>query len=113
MRLRGVDDVRRRQAEMQPARRRPDMLGYRGRKGDDVVLGGLFDGGDARDVELRFFPDVARGIVRNDSGLGHRLGSRNFDLQPGLESPLFAPDAPHVGVGVARNHLVGRRSSIV
>ena len=102
--LRGVDDVGRRQPEVQPARRRPDVLGNRGRKRDDVVLSGFFDGRDAGDVELRFLSNVARGIVRNDSSLGHRLGSRNFNLQPGLESPLFAPDAPHVGVCVARNH---------
>ena len=40
-RLRGVDDVRRGQAEVQPARRRPDLLGDRGRERDHVVLGGL------------------------------------------------------------------------
>ena len=52
-RLRGVDDVRRGQAEVQPARRRPDVLGDRGREGDDVVLGGLLDFLDAGDVEAR------------------------------------------------------------
>jgi hypothetical protein len=55
--LRGVDDVGGGEPEMQPARGRPDVLGNDGRKGDDVVLCGFFDGGDAGDVELRFLPD--------------------------------------------------------
>ena len=50
-RLRRVDDVRRGQAEVQPARRRPDLLGHRRRERDHVVLGGLLDLVDARDVE--------------------------------------------------------------
>jgi hypothetical protein len=111
--LRSIDDVRGRQPEVQPAGSGPDVLGNRGREGDDVVLGDFFDGGDAGDIELRSFPDVAGGIVRNDPGVGHHLGSRNFDLQPGLESSLFAPDSPHVGVRVASNHFAGWRSSIV
>ena len=40
-RLRGVDDVGGGQAEVQPARRGPDLLGDRGREGDHVVLRGL------------------------------------------------------------------------
>ena len=51
--LRGVDDVGRRHAEVQPARRGADVLGHGGREGDDVVLGDLFDFLDARDVEAR------------------------------------------------------------
>ena len=38
---------------MQPARRRPDLLGDRGRERDDVVLRGLLDLVDAGDVEAR------------------------------------------------------------
>ena len=41
---------------MQPARGRADVLGNGGREGDDVVLCGFFDGGDAGDVELRLSP---------------------------------------------------------
>ena len=58
-RLRGVDDVGRRQAEMQPARGRADVLGDGGREGDDVVLRDLFDVFDARDVEGAALANVA------------------------------------------------------
>jgi hypothetical protein len=50
-RLRGVDHVRRGEAEVQPPRGRPDALGHRRREGDDVVLRGLLDLLDARHVE--------------------------------------------------------------
>ena len=62
-RLRGVDDVRRGQAEVQPARRRPDVLGDRRGEGDDVVLGGLLDFLDPGDVERALLPQVARGLA--------------------------------------------------
>ena len=52
-RLRGVDDVGRGHAEVQPARRRTDVLGHRRRERDDVVLGDLLDFFDAGDVEAR------------------------------------------------------------
>ena len=100
-RLRGVDDVRRGQAEMQPAGRRTDLLGDRGGEGDDVVLGGLFDFFDAGDVEGAALADVARGLGRNDAGGRHRFGGRRFDEQPGLVAALVAPDAPHLRVRVA------------
>ena len=48
---RRVDDVGRGQAEVQPARRGPDLLGHGGRERDHVVLRRLLDLVDARDVE--------------------------------------------------------------
>ena len=58
-RLRGVEDVRRGQPEVQPAGGGSDVLGDRGREGDDVVLGDLLDGFDAGDVELAPAPSSA------------------------------------------------------
>ena len=55
-RLRGVDDVRRGETEVQPARRRADVFGDRGGERDHVVLGGLLDLLDAGDVEARRSP---------------------------------------------------------
>ena len=81
------------------------MLGDRRRERDDVVLGGLFDGRDARHVELRSLFDVACGVFGDDAGGRHRFCSRDFYLEPGLESPLLAPDAAHVGVGIPADHL--------
>ena len=50
-RQRGVDHVRRREPEMEPACGRTDPLGHGRRKRDDVVLCRLLDFVDARDVE--------------------------------------------------------------
>ena len=82
--LRGVDDVGGRQAEVQPARRRADVLGHRGRERDDVVLGDLLDFFDAGDVEGAALADVARGIGGHDPGAGHRVDCGDFNLQPGF-----------------------------
>ena len=89
---------------MQPARRRPDLLGDRRRERDDVVLGDLLDFLDARDVERAALADVARGLGGHDAGGRHGLGGGDFDQQPGFVPALVAPDAPHFGVRVAWNH---------
>ena len=104
-RQRGVDDVGGRQAEMQIPRRRPHMLGHRRRERNHVVMRRLLDFLDARDVEPRARPELACGVVRDDAGVGHRVGGRELDLEPRLIAPLLGPDAPHLGVGVAGNHL--------
>ena len=52
-RQRRVDDVGRRQAEMQIPRRRPDVLGHRRRERNHVVMRRLLDFLDAGDVEPR------------------------------------------------------------
>ena len=59
-RLRGVDHVGGGEAEVQPARRRPDLFGDRGGEGDDVVLGDLLDRFDARHVEPGARAQLAR-----------------------------------------------------
>ena len=102
-RLRGVDDVGRGQAEVQPAGGRPDDFGHRRRERNHVVLRGLFDLVDARDVERALVAQLARGFGRHDAGGGHRFGRRDFHLEPGLVPALLAPDATHLRVRVPRN----------
>ena len=104
-RLRGVDDVRRRHAEVQPAGRRAHVLGHGGGKGDHVVLRDALDLFDARHGEGALVPDVACGLGRGDAGVGHRLDGCDFDLQPRFVLALVAPDATHVRMGVAPNHV--------
>ena len=58
-RLRGVEDVRGGQAEVQPPGGGPDVLGHRGGERDHVVLGDLLDFFDAGDVEPRPGPQLA------------------------------------------------------
>src|SRR4051812_38097456 len=89
---------------MQPPGGRTDALGDRGGESDDIVLGDLLDFLDAIDVEGGARANVARSVVWNDPGTGHRVGRGNFDLQPGLVLPLVAPDATHLRVRVPRYH---------
>jgi hypothetical protein len=70
------------------------------------VLGDLLDLVDAPNVEGAAFTDVARRVGRDDAGVRHRLGRGRFDEQPGLVAALVAPDPPHLGVCVSRDHAV-------
>jgi hypothetical protein len=110
-RLGRIDNVGRRQAEMEPARGRSDLLGHRRGEGDDVVLRGFFDFVDARDVErvwsLCGGAQVARRFRGDNAGVGHRFGRRHFHLEPRLVLALLAPDAAHFRVRVTRNHRWG------
>ena len=103
--LRGVDDIGRRHAEVQPARRGTDMLGHGRGERDDVVLGDFFDLLDTCDIERAAFPDIARCIGRYDARPRHGLGCGRFDLQPGLVLPLVAPDATHFRMRITPDHL--------
>jgi hypothetical protein len=103
-RLRGVDDVRRGQPEVQPARRRPDLLGHRGREGDHIVLRRPFDLLDAGDVERRPRPQLARRVGGHEPGVSHRVGRRQFDLEPRFVATLLAPNRAHLGVCVPLDH---------
>jgi hypothetical protein len=103
---RRVDYIRRCQPEMQPAGGRSDFFRHGRRECDDVVLRGLFDRLDPRDVETAALANVTRRLERNDPGSRHGIGGGGLHEQPGFVPALVAPDPPHVGVGVARNHLI-------
>ena len=109
-RQRRVDDVGRGQAEVQPARARPDVFRDVGGEGDQVVLGGLLDLVDAGDVEVALGADVPRRLARHEAGLGHHLGGDGLDFEPGFEAAAVAPDATHFGRGVAGDHARSSRS---
>jgi hypothetical protein len=81
-RLRGVDDVGGGQAEVEPARRRPDLLGHRGRERNHIVLRRPLDLFDAGDVERRSRPQLAGRVGGHEPGVGHGVGCRQFNLEP-------------------------------
>ena len=105
-RQRRIEHVGRREPEMQPASRRADLLGHRGRERDDVMLRGLLDLVDAFGPHAGARRDIPRRRLVNEPGGGHRVGRRDLDPQPGLVLALVAPDATHLGVGIAWNHDV-------
>ncbi len=103
-RLRRVDDVRGRQAEVKPARRGAGVFRDRCRERDDVVLSRLLDLFDAGDVEAALLAQGPCSVVRHDAGRRHRVGCRQLNLQPRLVLSLFAPDTAHFWVRVSGNH---------
>ena len=94
---------------MEPARRGADLLGDGGRERDHVVLGGLLDLFDARDVEGGPGAKLARGVRGHEARIRHGVGRGQLDLEPRLVAALLAPDGPHLGVGVAGNHPIPDR----
>ena len=89
---------------MEPAGVRADDFGDGGGEGDDVVLDLGFDLEDAVNVEVGACVDRLGGIFRHDAGGGQRFGRGDFDRQPGAEAVLIAPDASHLGPGIAWDH---------
>ena len=93
-RLRGVEDVGRGQAEVQPARRRADVLGDGGRERDDVVLGGAARSlrcGRCRTPPARAESRAASAGTMPASAIASVAAS--LHLEPGFVAALVAPDA--------------------
>src|SRR5207247_1094226 len=75
-----------------------------GGKGDDVVADFGFDLVDAFDAEVGASADSTGGIFGDHAGFSQGLGGGNFDGEPGTEAVFVAPDAGHLGAGIARDH---------
>ena len=102
--LRGVDDVVGGEAVVEPAGVRADDFGDGGGEGDDVVADFGFDLVDAFDAEVGALADGLGGVFGDEAGFGEGFGGGDFDGQPGAEAVFVAPDAGHLGAGVARDH---------
>ena len=107
-RLRGVDDVVRRHAIVQPARRGgiadrfADVHGER----DHVVLHARFDFVDARDVDFGLSSrKVCSGVLRHEAGFGERFRRGQLDLEPLGVFVGVAPDAAHFLAGITWNQF--------
>ena len=55
---------------------------------------------DTIDIERGACTKVACGVRRDDACLGHRIGGRQLDIEPGLVPALIAPDRAHFRMGV-------------
>ena len=108
----GVEHVARGHPVVDVLARVADVLGHVRQEGDDVVVGRLFDLGDADHVERRLRLDLLDGFVGHVAELVPGLHGGDLDIEPGLHLGLFAPDGAHLGQGVALDHRfasTGRR----
>ncbi len=99
--LRGVHDVIRRQAVVQPARGAGIADGFSDghRERDDVVLDLGFQFRDATHhagVDSRILVDRCGRGCRHDAALGKRLRRGQLHLEPAPELALVAPHAAHL-----------------
>ena len=74
-------------------------------EGNDVVVGGLFDLVDARDVELCLCLDVLHGGGGDLPQLCHRFARGDLDVQNGLPLILDRPEMPHLRSCIAFYHV--------
>ena len=102
--LRGVDHIVRRESVVEPARVRTHDLGHRRGESDDVMADFRLDFLDPLQPEAGALADGLGRLPGDHAGLGQGLGGRDFHRQPGLKPVFVAPDAPHLGASVTRNH---------
>ena len=103
-RLRRIDHIVRGEAVVEPAGVRANDLGHGRGEGDDVMFDLGFNLEDAVNAEVGARVNGLGGFFRHDAGGGERFGRGDFDRQPGAEAVLVAPDASHLGPGIAWDH---------
>jgi hypothetical protein len=101
-----VDDVGRRQAVVEPARRLAHLLGDRLGEREDVMVRAALDLLDAGDVDTGALAHGARRLGRDRPQLRPRFHGRDLDVEPPLEPALVRPDGAHRGAGIAGDHAV-------
>ena len=103
-RERGVDDVRRRQPQVDEPGVRADGLLELGEKGDDVVARGGLELVDPPGVDPRRAADPLDRLARDPAPPRVHLADGQFDLEPGGVPRRRAPQGAHLVARVAGNH---------
>jgi len=103
---RRIQYVARRHALMDETRVGPDVFGQIGQKGQNVVARFPLDPVDAGQVPFALFPDVFRGLRRNDAETGLSVAGMRLNLEPYAESVFRLPNSRHFGAGITRDHGV-------
>ena len=103
---RGVEQVRRRHAEMHVRRRfsRLRVVGPGAEERDDIVLGGGLDLGDGFRGRWLCPPDRFDCVARHPTGVGVRRQDEGLDPAPQLVLVRLAPDGTHLRQRVALDH---------
>ena len=83
---------------------RPNRVHERFEKRDHIMLGDLFDFGNAGDVDLGLLPDFRRGSSRRLPGPLEGGTGLQLNFQPDLILVLEIPDGLHLGTGIPFNH---------
>jgi len=114
-RLRGIDDIVRSEAVMQPARMLGDtgrghLLGDGGGEGDDVVFGFALDRVDAIDIEARVFTQRKGGFCGDVADFGESLGGGELHFKPLREAVFVGENFAHLRACVAWDQKSGYKS---
>ena len=99
-------DIARSQPLVDVLRILADVLLEVRKEGDDVVIGGLFNLVDARDIELRILFNVLHSSGGDLAQLRHRLARGNLYVQDGLPLVLDRPEMSHLWSRIAFYHLL-------
>jgi hypothetical protein len=107
-RLRGVHNIIRSQAVMQPARRAriPDRFTHGHRESDHVVFYAGFGLMDLRHIDFGARANCRSRILGDLARFGKRLSSSKFDFQPLRKLVRITPNVAHFLARVAWNQLL-------
>ena len=108
----GIDDIRRGEAEMEPAAGwRADVFSDVCGKGDDVVVEGFLQLLATFQAEGGFGLHLFEIPFRHQPLTAEGFGGKQFDLQPDFQFALLAPKLAHLRARITLNHaptLAGR-----
>jgi hypothetical protein len=102
-RLRGVDNVVRGEAVVQPARGFGIADGFADGDGesDDVVADARFDFENFGDINARAFAETSCRFAGDNSRFGENISRGQLDIEPFLEAVFVAPNATHFRARIA------------
>src|SRR6058998_1668151 len=105
-RQRRVPDVARREADMDEARVRTDLLLEAREERDHLVFDPLLDGEDPRDVRARRLADARHRVGGDAAAAGVRPPHGKLHSEPRHVFGLLAPEAAHLRAGVTLDHAL-------
>src|SRR5207248_8725793 len=103
-RQRGVENIRRSEPLVHPARRRPHGIRDVLKKRDDIVIGPFLDLDDLGDGKASAFPDFGGVSLWNLAQLRHCFARERFDFEPDLEFAFLRPELTHLRSGITIDH---------
>ena len=103
---RGIQNVRRGQPHVNEAAVLADFFRHGGEKGNDIVLGRLFDLIDPVNIKSCLLLDIFQGGLGDFPPFSHSLAGQNLDIQPLLVPVFRAPDGGHLFSRISRYQCI-------